>query len=276
MHPLAQKYTPKKLGLQNLEQIDIKPSPSFEEKLAIIIEEKVPIFSFTFGVLPGDTIQNIKSHGISVIGTATTVREAQLLEKNGVDIVVAQGYEAGGHRGTDLNMTSIDDALIGTMALIPQVVDAVKIPVVASGGIMNGRGIIAALALGAAGVQMGTAFLTCSESKIHSVHRKLLINSTDESTRLTTAFTGKMARSLKNAFLIEMEKNNFPILDFPIQSALVRDIREAAQKQNNSDYMSLWSGQASRLCKDKSATELFNELISETGDVLRKLQNISF
>src|SRR3990167_1161569 len=146
-------YFRQKLGLKNLEKIEIKSPAPFEEKLAVILNEKPPVFSFTFGVLPIATIQQVKSHGILVIGTATTVREAQLLEKNGVDMIVAQGYEAGGHRGTELKMTTLADALIGTMALVPQIVDAVKIPVIASGGIMDGRGIVAALALGAAGVQ---------------------------------------------------------------------------------------------------------------------------
>jgi len=263
-------YFRKKLGIPNIDQIEIKTASSFEEKLSVILEERIPIFSFTFGILSKEIIQKIKSQGISVIGTATTVREAQLLEKNGVDMVVAQGYEAGGHRGTDLNITHLADALIGTMALVPQVVDAVNIPVIASGGIMDGRGIVASFALGAAGVQMGTAFLCCPESNIHAMHRKLLLESTDESTRLTTAFTGRMARSLKNQFLLEMEKENFPILEFPIQSALVKDIREAAQQQNNADYMSLWAGQASGFCQNKPAAQLFNEFLSEIKEILMK------
>lgn len=266
----AFNYFRHKLGMPNIDQIEIKPTPSFEEKIAVILEEKIPVFSFTFGILPTEVIQKIKSQGISVIGTATTVREAKILEKNGVDMVVAQGYEAGGHRGTDLKITTLADALIGTMALVPQIADAVNIPVIASGGIMDGRGIVASFALGAAGVQMGTAFLCCPESNIHAIHRKLLLESTDESTRLTTAFTGRMARSLKNEFLLEVEKENFPILEFPIQSALVKDIREAAQKQNNSDYMSLWAGQASRLCQNKPAAQLFNELLSEIKEILIK------
>lgn len=271
----ALNYFRKKLGLQDIKKIEISPAPSFEEKLAVIIEEKVPIFSFTFGVLTKEIIQNIKSHGITVIGTATTVREAQLLEKNGVDLVVAQGYEAGGHRGTDLTLTCIEDALIGTMALIPQVVDSVKIPVIASGGIMDGRGIVAALALGASGVQMGTAFLTCPESSIHIKHRELLFSSTDESTRLTKVFTGRMARSIKNDFLLQLETKEFSILDFPIQSALMKDIREEAKKQNNPEYMSLWSGQASALCRNKTAAELFNELIFEVDAAMNILQTFS-
>lgn len=269
-------YFRKKLNMPECEEIEIPLAASFEEKLSVLLEEKIQIFSFTFGILSAETIKKIKSHGIKVIGTATTVKEAKQLEKNDVDVIVAQGYEAGGHRGTDLQYTPIDDALIGTMALIPQVVDAVKIPVIASGGIMDGRGIVSAIALGASGVQMGTAFLTALESGIHPEHRKRLLNSTDESTRLTKAFTGRMARSLKNDFLMEMEKRHFPILDFPVQSALVKDIREEAKKQNNAEYMSLWAGQASALCQNKSAGEIVIRLLDEVREIKKMLEEINY
>lgn len=267
----ALNYFRNKLGLSELDDITMPAPVSFEEKLNVIFEEKVPVFSFTFGILSAETIQKIKSQGITVIGTVTTVKEARLLEKNGVDAIVAQGYEAGGHRGTDLKITVMEDALIGTMALVPQVVDAVSIPVIASGGIMDGRGIVAALALGASSVQMGTAFLTCPESSIHIKHKERLLESTDESTRLTNVFTGRMARSLKNEFLLEMKKMNSPVLNFPVQSALVKDIREEAKKQNNPEYMSLWAGQASELCRNQPAAELFKTLVNEIRVVINSL-----
>ncbi len=267
----AFNYFRRKLNMPEINHIDIKASASFEEKLRVVLEEKVPVFSFTFGVLSADIIQHIKAQGIPVIGTATTVREAQALEKNGVDIIAAQGFEAGGHRGTDLNMTAITDALITTIVLVPQIVDAVKIPVLASGGIMDGRGIAAAFALGASGVQMGTAFLNCPESGINAAHRKRISESSDESTHLTNVFTGRMARSISNAFMLDMEKNNFPILDYPIQSALVKDIREEAQKQTNPDYMSLWAGQGCCLCQNKPAAQLFNELITDANTILKMI-----
>jgi nitronate monooxygenase len=276
-HALIQfNYFRKKLGLKELKEIELKPEASFEEKLHVIIEEKVPVFSFTFGVLSEEVIKHIKSYGIKIIGTATTVREAKALEKNGVDFITAQGYEAGGHRGTDLKMTSIQDALIGTMVLVPQMVDAVKIPVIASGGIMDARGIAAAFVLGASAVQIGTAFLGCPESSIHPAHRKCLLQSTEEDTCITNVFSGRFARSIKNAFLSEMEENHFPILDYPIQLALVKDIRDAAKKQNNPEYMSLWSGQGGRLCKNKPAAEVFQELISETNEILKKMKNFIY
>lgn len=256
-----------KLHIPTLQEIDIQPSASFEEKLSVVLEEKVPVFSFTFGILPSSTIAKIKSHGITVIGTATTVREAKQLESHGVDAIVAQGYEAGGHRGTDLQMTAIEDALIGTIVLVPQVVDAVNIPVIASGGIMDARGIVAAIALGAAGVQLGTAFLACPESAIPDAHRQRLLNSSEESSRLTNVFTGRMARSLKNAFLLDMIENATPVLDYPIQSALVKDIRDIAKAKNNPDYMSLWAGQGSRLCQAISAKEVMAKLIHESENI---------
>lgn len=267
----ALNYFRKKLNMSDREEIQMPAYISFEEKLEVILEEKIPVFSFTFGILPAEIVQKVKSNGITVIGTATTVNEAKQLEKSGVDVVVAQGYEAGGHRGTDLKYTSMEDALIGTMALVPQVVDSLRIPVIAAGGIMDARGIVSAIALGASGVQMGTAFLTCPESSIHPEYQKRLLNSTDESTRLTKAFTGRMARSLKNNFLIEMRNNDFPILEYPMQSALVKDIRDEAKQQNNPEYMSLWAGQASALCENKPAAELFKTLLKESNILLNKL-----
>lgn len=246
----------------------IKPSgDNFAEQLAVIIAEQVPVFSFTFGVLPKATIAQLKSQGIYTIGTATTVHEAILHEQSGVDFVVAQGSEAGGHRGS-AHDTIIEDALIGTMALTPQIVDKVTIPVISSGGIMDGRGVIAALALGTSAAQLGTVFLTCPEATINPEHRAALLQSTDESTRLTRAFTGKMARSIKNKFLLEVEKARAIIPNYYIQSALTKDIRQAAVQQHNTDFMSLWAGQASSLCQTKPAGELFSEIVNEVTSSL--------
>lgn len=240
--------------------------PDFSEQVAVIIEEKVPIFSFTFGLLPENIMQELKKQHIVMIGTATTVREAKNLEQSGVDMIVAQGSEAGGHRGSAYD-THIEDALIGSMALIPQVVDHVNIPVIASGGIMDGRGIAAALMLGAVAVQMGTAFLTCPEASTNSLHRTALLNSNDESTRLTKAFTGKVARSIQNKLLREMTQQT-PTLPFHTHRAALRDIQQAAIQQNNSELISLWSGQAASLCRPKPAAELMKELIEETEKLL--------
>lgn len=257
------------LGIAEAVMTSLPVPPSFDEQLAVILAEKIPVFSFTFGVLPPEYMQRLKDENIIVIGTATTTREAKLLEQNGVDAIVAQGYEAGGHRGSASD-TVIEDALIGGMALIPQIVDHVKIPVIASGGIMDGRGIVAALALGAAAVQMGTAFLSCPESNIHAKHRELLLNSTDESTRLTKAFTGKTARSIKNRLLLEMAQYSDRTLPFHSHRAALKDIQLAAAQQNKTEFLSLWSGQAASLCRVKPAGELVKILVREVEKILDK------
>lgn len=249
--------------LQLNELLDITPLKiDFEQQLQIVIEEKVPIFSFTFGILPSKTIEKLKQHGIKIIGTATTVREAKLLENTGADFVVAQGSEAGGHRGSAPD-TNVEDALIGSMALIPQIVDALKIPVIGSGGIMDHRGIIAALVLGASGAQLGTAFMTCPEALTHPLHRAALLHSNDESTRITRVFTGRWARSIKNKFLLEMAPHQHALPDFYWQSALTKDIRQAAASQNNPELMSLWSGQAANLCQEKTAEDLMTDIVQK-------------
>ncbi|MFC4769846.1 NAD(P)H-dependent flavin oxidoreductase [Effusibacillus consociatus] len=245
-----------------------KYAESFQEQLAVVIEERVPVFSFAFGIPTVEQLKALKENKITVIGTATTVREAVELEEKGIDLIVGQGSEAGGHRGTFLG--SFDQALVGTMALIPQIVDHVHIPVLAAGGIMDGRGIAAALALGAEGVQMGTAFLTCSESGAHQKYKEALRESTDESTVVTRAFSGKPARGIKNRFISEMEPHRDKVPAYPIQNALTRDIRQAAAKQNRPEYMSLWAGQASRLCDTKSASELVADAADHTARVLRQ------
>jgi nitronate monooxygenase len=256
------------LHIQVPESVQFTGQP-FEDQLNVLIEEKVPVFSFTFGNPSHHVMSMLKEHNVKVIGTATTVREAKQLEKNDIDIVVGQGSEAGGHRGTFIG--SFEDALVGSMALIPQLVDAIDIPVVASGGIMDGRGIVASMALGASGVQMGTAFLACSESGTHPKHKEALHSSTDESTVLTRAFSGKPARGIKNEFIVEMEAGNAEFPDYPIQNALTGDVRKAAKAQNKSEYMSLWAGQASRLSRNLPATELLERLVDESGQVLENL-----
>lgn len=257
-------------------ELEIEPLPvsddfaaPFEEQLAVLIEEHVPIFSFTFGIPSANWIEELKNRRITLIGTATTVNEAQQLEASDVDIIVGQGSEAGGHRGTFTG--EFETALIGTMALIPQLVDHVNLPVIAAGGIMDGRGIAAAFALGAMGVQLGTAFLSCPESGAHSEYKKAILHSTDESTVLTRAFSGKPARGIKNRFILEMNQLEGDLPPYPLQNSLTRDIRQAAAKQNRPEFMSLWAGQASRLSQTKSAGELVTDLAADTARVLNQL-----
>lgn len=256
------------------EELNLPLSPTiqfgkstFEEQLAIILQENPPVFSFTFNSLSFDIIRKLKQAGMIVIGTATTVPEGLALEKIGVDMIVAQGYEAGGHRGTFPEI-EIDDALIGEMALLPQLKNAVKIPLIASGGIMNGNGILAALMLGASVVQMGTAFLTCTETTIHSEYKETLLNTVFDQTHLTRAFTGRYARAIKNRFSLEMNPYQDQFLAYPFQRKLTADIKTKAAEVNNPELMSLWAGQAASLCEAKSAGELVNSLIGEIKKTL--------
>jgi nitronate monooxygenase len=203
-----------------------------------------------------------------VMGTATTVAEAVALERAGVDAVVAQGAEAGGHRGTFVGPA--ETSLIGTMALVPQVVDAVTVPVVASGGIMDGRGIAAALALGASAVQMGTAFLTCEEAGVPPAYKEALLAADETDTALTRAFSGRMARGVRNRFLTEMADHD--PLPFPIQNALTRPMRAAAAAAGEADYLSLWAGQGVPMARQQSAADLMARLVRGTDAAIAGLR----
>ncbi|WP_026961236.1 NAD(P)H-dependent flavin oxidoreductase [Alicyclobacillus herbarius] len=241
----------------------------FEEQVEVVVEEKVPVFSFTFGIPGEKTLQRLKEHAV-IIGTATTVREAVLLEQAGVDAVVAQGSEAGGHRGTFAE-DDVNRALIGTMALVPQVVDKVQIPVIASGGIMDGRGLVAALALGASAVQMGTAFLTCLESGVHQAYKQRLQASDEDETELTRAYSGKWARGLRTTFMERMAQYPGEIPPYPIQNALTQDIRRAAAETGNVEFMSLWAGQAHALAASHPAGALVQQVLEDAAATLRTL-----
>ncbi len=242
---------------------------SFRDQLEVVLEERVPVFSFTFGSLEPELVGRLKENGATVMGTATTVREGLRLEEDGVDMVVAQGSEAGGHRGTFLG--DFRDALIGTMALVPQMVDALSIPVIASGGIMDGRGLAAALVLGAEAAQMGTAFLACEESGAHPGFKSAVLEATEEETAVTRAFSGRAARGVKNRFLIEVGEHEEELPPFPVQNALTRDVRAAAQRQDRPEFMSLWAGQAVRLARPTGAAKLVRSVVEGAEVALRDL-----
>jgi nitronate monooxygenase len=242
---------------------------SFGGQLAAALESGASVFSFTFGILPGAAMQAIKARGMFVMGTATTVAEAVSLEAAGVDAIVAQGSEAGGHRGTFAG--PFEAGLVGTMALVPQVVDAVTVPVIASGGIMDGRGIAAALALGAQAVQMGTAFLTCHEAGIPDAYKEAILKAHEDETRLTRAFSGRPARGIVNRFMTEIDRTAESILPFPLQNALTRPLRSAAAKQGRAEFLSLWAGQAVRLARRQPAAELVARLVKETEQAIGRL-----
>ncbi len=260
-------------------ELGIPPNPpiqqaaeSFEEQVQVLLEERVPVFSFTFGIPPQEVIRSMKQRGIFVIGTATTVDEAVRAEEAGVDAIVAQGSEAGGHRGTFLKEAS--ESMIGTMALVPQVVDQASIPVIAAGGIMDGRGLAASLALGAAAAQMGTAFLACPESGAHDAYKRKILSANEDSTEVTSAYSGKAARGIRTKFMSDMHRYRGTIPAYPIQNAMTRDIRQAAARANNPEYMSLWAGQGLRLAGDRSAADIVRQTIEEASGIVHRLAQI--
>lgn len=237
------------------------PSATLEQAFPVLLEERVPVFSFTFGIPSRVVLDACRRAGIVTVGTATTVQEARALEAAGVDAICAQGSEAGGHRGTfDRNA---DPPLIGTMALVPQVVDAVRVPVIAAGGIMDGRGLKAALALGAQAAQLGTAFLLCPEAGTSAPYRKALAQARDDSTVITRAFSGRAARGLANRFTREM--SGAPLAPYPAQNALTREIRAAAAQAGDHELLSLWSGQAAPLARALPARELVAQILRSAG-----------
>ncbi|KKI89994.1 nitronate monooxygenase [Bacillus sp. SA1-12] len=234
---------------------------TFIEQINVLIEENVTICSFTFGIPSKEVMAELKKNNMILIGTATTVGEAVENEKAGMDLVVVQGSEAGGHRGSFIDGNQ--ESLVGLMSLIPQVVDNVNIPVIAAGGIMDGRGLMASICLGAKGVQMGTAFLTCVESGAHQVHKEAILNSNEDHTVLTRSFSGKWARGIKNKFILEMQKHETFLPDFPVQNTLTQDIRKTSTVQNNPDFMSLWAGQSPRLAQNQTVEIFIKNIITE-------------
>jgi nitronate monooxygenase len=223
----------------------------------------------------------VKARGLALAGTATTVDEAVALERAGIDIVIAQGSEAGGHRGTfagPYDHATFESAMIGTLALVPQIVDAVRVPVVASGGIMDGRGIAAVLALGAAGAQLGTAFVTCEEAGVPDAYKQALLDAHEDQTRITRAFSGRPARGIVNRFMREFEvpwwPHHFSVLPFPLQNALTRPLRTAAAKQGRAEFLSLWAGQGVRMARRMKAADLVATLARETEIASERLRGL--
>jgi len=260
------------LGLPEPEPPALAPAP-YSKQLEVIIETKVPVFSVTFGIPQQADVERLKAQGIRVFGTATTVEEARRLAAARLDGVIAQGSEAGAHRGTFLG--SFEMAMIGTFALVPQIVDAVPdLPVIAAGGIMDGRGIVAAEALGAAAVQMGTAFLTSQEAGIPDIYKNVLTRTSEDATKLTRAFSGRPARGVVNAFMREAEAAG-AILPYPRQNDLTRPMRAAAGKAGDPERLSLWAGQGVGMARRLPAGDLVRRLVSEADAVRRRLGGAS-
>lgn len=244
------------------------PPPPFEEQLRVVLEERIPVFSVTFGALSREDVGALSRNGAFVMATATSVREARALEATGVHAIVAQGGEAGGHRGTFLG--PVEGGLAGTLALVPQIVDAVKVPVVAAGGIMDGRGIAAAFALGASAAALGTAFLACPESGASRPYKEAVLARRDEdATGLTRAFSGRFARGLRNRFMERMK--DLAVLPYPLQNSMTSDLRREAARAGKAELLSLWAGQGVPLVRELPAAELFRALVRETEAAVARL-----
>lgn len=234
----------------------------------VVVEFRPRVVSFHFGLPELVLMRRLKAEKILIISSATTTEEARWLEANGVDAVIAQGAEAGGHRG----MFLVDDVARqpGTMALVPQVVDAVKVPVIAAGGIGDGRGIVAALALGAAGVQIGTAFMLTPEAKTSALHRAALKQADDDSTTLTNIFTGRPARGIVNRFVREVGPISPDAPPFPLAAGAAQPLRAATESTGSTDFVPLWSGQAPLFAREVSSGALVASLVEHAGAVLSR------
>lgn len=259
----------REFGLGDVPEAGI-PIPTFDEAmLETLLEIRPGVASFHFGIPEKDAVRALRDAGVIVIGSATTVAEARILADHGVDAVIAQGHEAGGHRGTFAG--PLDGGTVGTLPLVPQIADVVQVPVIAAGGIGDGRGIAAAFALGASGVQLGTAFLTCPEASVHPAWQDALLNGRDHSTQVTRLFSGRPARAIRNRYMEEMADFEDQAAAFPIQYGLTTPLRETSAAQGSGDFQSMWAGQAMALNRALPAAELVERLAEEAQAAMKGL-----
>jgi len=242
-----------------------EPLSTFDaEQLDLVLELRPRVVSFHFGLPETAALRRLKGAGCIILSSATTVAEARSLEADGADVVIAQGFEAGGHRGSFSDNAGA--GMVGTMALVPQIVDAVQVPVIAAGGIADGRGIAAAFALGASGVQMGTAFLGCPEATVSPLHRARLRAAADDGTELTRVFTGRPARAMRNRFTTEMADTE--PLDFPLQASLVGPLWRLPNEEARAAFLPVWAGQAAPLLRELPASRLIEQLVAEAQPII--------
>jgi nitronate monooxygenase len=234
----------------------------FDEEMCAVVEEVQPeVVSFHFGLPAASLIDRLKSRGMKIMASATSVREAKWLESRGCDAIIAQGLEADGHRGMFLETNIATQT--GLFALLPQVRDSVSVPVIAAGGIVDARGVVAAFALGASGVQLGTAYLFCPEANVSALYRQALEQSADNGTALTNLFSGRPARGIWNRYLQEAGPMSDAAPAFPHAATLVAPLRAASEKAGSVDYMQMWSGQAARLAKSMPADQFTRQLAAD-------------
>jgi nitronate monooxygenase len=257
---LAPHY--KRWGLDIDTVAEVRLRLPFDEEMCAAMEEVKPeIVSFHFGLPASGLVDRLKRHGTKILSSATSVREAKWLESRGCDAIIAQGMEAGGHRGMFLETNIATQA--GLFALLPQIVDAVSVPVIATGGIADARGVAAAFALGAAGVQLGTAYLFCPEAKVSPVYRRALEQATDSGTVLTNLFSGRPARGILNRYLQESGPMSDAVPPFPYAATLIAPLRAASERAGSTDYMQMWAGQGARPTKSMAADQFTQKLAED-------------
>lgn len=257
------------LGLDPAAEAPAVNRAPFDEAMCALVEETRPaVVSFHFGLPEKSLLQRVRAAGCRVLSSATTVEEARWLEAQGCDAVIAQGSEAGGHRG--MFLSELAASQVGTMALVPQVVDAVSVPVIAAGGIADGRGVAAAFLLGAAGVQLGTAYLFTPQATISALHRQALAGFRDDGTALTNIFSGRPARGIVNRVMQEVG----PLTDlapaFPTAGGALAPLKAAAEAQGKADFTSMWSGQAAGLGQALDARDLSRKIMDDAESLLAK------
>ncbi len=236
----------------------------FEDQARVLLDAKVPVFSFIFGIPPREILVECRAAGIATIGGATTPDEALALEEAGVDAIVASGFEAGGHRGSFLEPA--EDSLIGALSLVPRIASLVEPPVIAAGGIADARGLIAALALGAEAVQMGTVFLSCEESGSSGTHRQTIREGRAGHTGFTKAFTGRLARGVDNRLMKELNAGA-AILPYPLQRAIVRSLSLPAEAAGRADLLPMWAGQSAPLTSCDGIHEFLQTLVDDVSTI---------
>jgi nitronate monooxygenase len=246
-----------RLGLPPPALPALLPDP-FPVQLEAVLEARPPVFSFTFGIPDRNSIQRVAQRGIRILGTATTVEEALLLEEAGVHGIVAQGAEAGGHRGTFAG--PFETAMVPTLDLVRGITSAASLPVIASGGLMDRDDIAAAMALGSSAVQLGTAFLACPESGTSEAYKRAILEAGKDTTVVTRAFSGRPARGLANAFTAMLEDKPDIILPYPLQNALTRAMRTAAARRGDAEFLSLWAGTGVAQARALPAADLVRHL----------------
>ncbi|MET6996500.1 NAD(P)H-dependent flavin oxidoreductase [Chitinophaga defluvii] len=244
------------------------PFYTYHDQLSLLLEQHVNIVSFTFGIPDDASIRLLKDAGVYLIGTATCVEEALILEQKGINAIVAQGIEAGGHRGSFLPGSPLPQ--VGSMALIPEITDHVSVPVIAAGAIADARSIMAAHILGAQGFQPGSIFLRCAESKAAQPYKDAVQRSRDTATQLTNVFTGRWARGISNDFMQTVAAAGIKIPPYPVQNMLTTTLRKHAAAANKSELLSLWAGQRAAIATDKTAKAIFEQLIADMEALAKK------